>query len=124
MREYVLRFRAAQVTSEACDDENIAYVFFRSEAFPHGHYLMISRALGSKTKPGVFVEYNDQAQVTVDGISTYQLQEDSLTLEVPPEAAEELGLPDVRQIVVDFCLQSASLSELRRAMMAIFADSN
>lgn len=124
MRENVLRFRASHATYEACDDENIAYVFFRSEAFPHGHYLMISRALGSKKKSGVFVEYNDQAQVTVDGISTYQLQEDSLTLEIPPEAAEELGLPDVRRIVVNSDLQSASLSELRRAMTAIFADSN
>lgn len=119
----VLRIRATQVTSEACDDENIAYVFFQGDALRRKHYLMISRSLGSKKKSGVFLEYNDQGQVTVDGISRYRLHEHNLRLEIPSEAARELGLPEVRQIVVDFELQSASLSKLRDSLAAIFSDS-
>ena len=123
MMEHVLRFRASHVTSEACDDENIAYVFLRSEAFPQGHYLMISRCLDSRTKSGIFVEYDDQGQVARGGVARCQLGGNSLTLEIEPKAAEALGIPQVRRIDVDFDLAPASLPELRRSLAAIFAES-
>lgn len=61
--------------------------------------------------------------MTVGGVSTYQLREGNLTLEIPTKAAEELGLPEVRQMVVDFDLTSASIAEVRRSLTAIFVDS-
>lgn len=87
------------------------------------HYLMISRSLGSKKKGDVFVEYNDQAQVAIGGVSTYELRDNSLTLEIPTEAAHALGIPETRRIVVDFDLPSVSISKLRCSLKAIFARS-
>lgn len=118
-----LRFRADQVTFSACDDENIAHVYLCSAALPQQHYLMISRCLGSRTKGGVFLEYDDQSQAAQGGVLGYQLQNDRLTLEIERKAAESLGVPEVRRIVVEFELAPASLPELHRALAAIFAGS-
>lgn len=119
----VLRFLADQVTFNACDDEIIAYVYLSAVGLPEDSYLMISRCLDSRTKSDVFLEYDDQAQVARGGVLRCRVQDGSLTLEIEQKAAEALGLPEVRRIVVDFELAPGSLIELRHALAAIFAKS-
>lgn len=118
----ILRFRADEVVFEECDDEYVAHVFLRSMVSPEKHYLMINRSVNPRKKSEVFLEFDDQSQVAHGGVVGCELRSDGLTLELAERTAAALGIPNVRQVMVDFELAWGSLSELRRALAAIFAD--
>jgi len=120
--DHILRFRADEVTFEACDDEYVAHVFLNGATGPEKHYLMISRHVTPGKESGVFLEYDDQTGVAQDGIARCQLRSDGLTLELQQKAADALGVSNVRRIVVDFDMAATSIPELRKALAAIFAD--
>ncbi len=117
-----MEFQADIVTFEPCDDEFIAYAFFRSQNASDKHYLVISRCLEPGNEGDVALELDDQSRSTNDGILEWKLDEHRLTLDLESRAAKDLGIIGDPIIVVRFAMTRDSLEGLERTLSAIFGD--
>ncbi len=117
-----MEFQADIVTFEPCDDEFIAYAFFRSRNASDKHYLVISRCLEPGNEGDVALELDDQSRSTTDGILEWKLDEHRLTLNLESRAAKDLGIVGSPSIIVEFTMTRDSLEGLERTLSAIFGE--
>ena len=83
-----MEFQAESVTFEPCDDEYIAFAFFRSENAVEKHYLAINRCLEPGNEGDIALELDDQSRSTSGGILEWELDERRLTLTLESRAAK------------------------------------
>jgi hypothetical protein len=115
-----MEFRADIVTFEPCDDEYIAFAFFRSQHTGEKHYLVISRCLEPGNEGDVTLEVDDQSRVTRGGVLDWKLDENRLTILLTDQAAKDLGIGGSPVIVVEFAITRDSWEGLRRTLASIF----
>jgi len=117
-----MEFQADIVTFEPCDDEYIAFAFFRSKNAGEKHYLAISRCLEPGNEGDVALELDDQSRATSGGILEWKLDERRLTLVLSGKAAKDLGIVGSPLIIVDFAISRDSLDGLKRTVASIFGN--
>ena len=117
-----MELQADIVTFEPCDDEFIAYAFFRAGKASDKHYLAISRSLEPGNEGDVVLELDDQSRQANDGILEWKLDENRLTLCIESRAAKDLGIVGDPIIVVDFAMNRDAREGLERTLSAILGD--
>jgi hypothetical protein len=117
-----MEFQADIVTFELCDDEYIAFAFFRSQKAGAKHYLAISRCLEPGNEGEVALELDDQSRATSGGILEWKLDERRLTLALGDQAAKNLGVVGSPIIIVDFAITRDSWDGLERTLASILGN--